>query len=198
VEKRKHDCSHEYCDITCPKKKTEPTLGLSEMLPPNLGFLLNQANNPLKKKILIGGKSVIFGLKPKEDTNTNSNVSFNNINSEIEGSVEKKNSNLNNIFSTVGTPFQYVKNSIFNSNQVTFISNTHLPTTNLFKSVQVPQIEQNKNSNHIPSVINTEQINNLQNNQEKINPNNTEKIQLLEKSVVNNNSDKKFFFMVKK
>ncbi len=66
MEKKKHECTHEYCEANCTKKKSEANAALAEILPPNLSFLLNQ-NNVLKKKLFQGGKSVIFGTKNKDD-----------------------------------------------------------------------------------------------------------------------------------
>lgn len=160
------------------------------MLPPNLSFLLNQANNPLKKKIFQGGKPVIFGLKTKEDETNNANnannpnFTYSNSNLFSEGNLEKENSsaiNFNNIFSTVPG-----KNPIF-------ISNTHLPNTNLFKSVQVPLDAKNT----VNCVNNSfDSGSNLNSHQDK--HNSADKGLSGQSSTGNMNADKKFFFMVKK
>lgn len=183
VEKRKHECNHEFCETNCPKKRSENTSALADMLPANLSFLLNQQNNPLKKKILQGGKPVIFGLKTKEDETSNinnSNLSLHNPGMLFDSNVDKENSaiNLNSIFSSAQG-----KNPIF-------ISNTSLPNTNLFKSVQVPQGEQTKNTNN-----SADSGNNI-NMQEKSNGDKTQNVNNFNNA--NANNDKKFFFMVKK
>ena len=186
VEKRKHECTHEFCDTNCQKKRSESTSALAEMLPPNLSFLLNQANNPLKKKIFQGGKPVIFGLKTKEDESINAynhNLSNGNFGLLMDSNNEKENFtiNFNTIFATVPG-----KNPIF-------ISNSSLPNTNLFKSVQVPQAEQNKNSSNAAN--NSFDSGSNLNSQEK---NSADKTQNNMNNSGNANNDKKFFFMVKK
>ena len=70
MEKKKHECSHEFCESNCSKKRNETNAALAEILPPNLSFLLNQ-NNSLKKKLFQGGKPVIFGTKNKEEEGIN-------------------------------------------------------------------------------------------------------------------------------
>lgn len=175
------------------------------MLPPNLSFLLNQSSNALKKKIFQGGKPVIFGLKPKEEDLSNTNNNIININNNptllhansgfltTEGNFEKENSAIN---------FNSIFNSVPGKNPI-FISNTHLPNTNLFKSVQVPQDSKtsvNANSNANNAANNSFDSGSNLNSQQEKHSNSAEKGHGMQSASgnVNANNDKKFFFMVKK
>jgi len=173
-----------------------------DIIPSKLNFLLNQSNIHLKRKILPSGKPVIFGLKTKEDETLNQNLLNSNMyNSILDGVPEKENSssNLNNIFTTASGNYNTAKNPIFNSNQVSFISNTHLPNTNLFRSVQVPQTEQNKSITQNLNFYNQSFENGYEpNNQEKVSSNNLIGVLSTQNTNANINSDKKCFFMVKK
>lgn len=191
------------------------------MIPPNISFLLNNPNNPLKKKIVQGGKAVIFGLKTKEDDHANINNST-NISSNNENNIDKENSNnglnTNNIpFGNTASraiftkiPMSLHKSVIFNSTPI-----GHPMPTNLFKSVQVNANEQNKiiNSANNPNVTGNSSLNSnnmgFTNAQEKSSITNEKHKNLSSaansathgKDVSNlqNSSDsKKFFFMVKK
>ena len=169
VEKRKHDCSHEFCEANCSKKRTETNAALAEILPPNLSFLLNQ--NHIKKKFFQGGKPVIFGLKTKEDENITTNLN-------LVGNSNQENSEKNE------NQFNFPKNILFNSN-LNYISNTQLPSTNnLFKSTPVDPIKIN-NTQNVTSSISTSTTNITSTGNFQNNPSNS-------------NTDKKCFFMVKK
>jgi hypothetical protein len=73
LEKRKHECTHEFCEPTCSKKKAEQHQVLS--LPKDI-----QHHNALplmfRRKLQSGVKPQIFGLveKSKEEEKTNTNI----------------------------------------------------------------------------------------------------------------------------
>jgi len=152
VEKRKHECTHEFCELNCPKKRTETNSALAEILPPNLSFLLNQSSNTLKKKVFVGGKPVIFGLKPKEDDiNSNANNANNPYLINAHSSLPfDGNFNLEKENAAAAMNFNSIFNAVPGKNPI-FVSNTHLPNTNLFKSVQVPQEAKNNANSANPA-----------------------------------------------
>ncbi len=72
LEKRKHECTHEFCDASCNKKKTEMS---SSLLPKDFQ---HHSHLPMffRKKMASGIKPQIFGLveKPKIDQTAQNNI----------------------------------------------------------------------------------------------------------------------------
>lgn len=67
LEKKKHECTHEFCEPNCSKKKLEQ---LNLFKDGQFGFH-NFLSQQLKKKIASGNKSQIFGVINKEETKPN-------------------------------------------------------------------------------------------------------------------------------
>ena len=93
LERKKHDCTHEFCEPNCSKKKSELTQGpLKDVIPQF------HSNIPIsiKRKLQPGAKPILFGLvdKSKEEQNkiNNSNImtlSGNNASNQ-QNNLEKK------------------------------------------------------------------------------------------------------------
>ena len=57
IEKKKHECTHEFCEPDCAKKKAE----IQEAIPKEL-LPTNHIAPVLRKKLILGSKARIFGL----------------------------------------------------------------------------------------------------------------------------------------
>ena len=61
LERKKHDCTHEFCDPNCAKKKAEQQMLLKE----SQNNFNNSYSQHIRRRLVLGNKSQIFGLIDK-------------------------------------------------------------------------------------------------------------------------------------
>ena len=184
-EKKKHDCSHKYCNDNCPRKKAEESM-----------------NNILKNYQLNSYKDNNLFYKDKNDKNifneinnnnisNNSNLSYNNNqnnNNEIIFNQDLNNKNINisnKSTNNIQESPSIIKQSLINNNGNTN-SNTNISEHKII-------LDKNRNKNKIDTNKNS---NNYINDNNKIN-NNPTKRKLIFGTVERSNIEKKSIFMVK-
>jgi len=166
VEKKKHNCSHKFCNENCPKKKTDEmmknlvkeSLLLKEKekkikeneINENNHFSHNNNNNNNDDW---GNKKIIFG---KVDRKKEIKSLFVVKSDDVENFDENKNNFNNNV----------VNNNVINNNNNNDINNNDNNNNNIFKKYQFLNIINNNNFN----------LQNTNNNKN------------IEKNVINNNN----------
>ena len=166
VEKKKHNCSHKFCNENCPKKKTDEmmknlvkeSLLLKEKekkikeneINENNHFSHNNNNNNNDDW---GNKKIIFG---KVDRKKEIKSLFVVKSDDVENFGENKNNFNNNV----------VNNNVINNNNNNDINNNDNNNNNIFKKYQFLNIINNNNFN----------LQNTNNNKN------------IEKNVINNNN----------
>ena len=167
VEKKKHNCSHKFCNENCPKKKTDEmmknlvkeSLLLKEKekkikeneINENNHFSHNNNNNNNNDDW--GNKKIIFG---KVDRKKEIKSLFVVKSDDVENFGENKNNFNNNV----------VNNNVINDNNNNDINNNDNNNNNIFKKYQFLNIINNNNFN----------LQNTNNNKN------------IEKNVINNNN----------
>ena len=168
VEKKKHNCSHKFCNENCPKKKTDEmmknlvkeSLLLKEKekkikeneINENNHFSHNNNNNNNNNDDW-GNKKIIFG---KVDRKKEIKSLFVVKSDDVENFGENKNNFNNNV----------VNNNVINNNNNNDINNNDNNNNNIFKKYQFLNIINNNNFN----------LQNTNNNKN------------IEKNVINNNN----------
>ena len=165
VEKKKHNCSHKFCNENCPKKKTDEMMKnlvkeslllkekekkIKENEIENNHFSHNNNNNNNDDW---GNKKIIFG---KVDRKKEIKSLFVVKSDDVENFGENKNNFNNNV----------VNNNVINNNNNNDINNNDNNNNNIFKKYQFLNIINNNNFN----------LQNTNNNKN------------IEKNVINNNN----------
>lgn len=148
-EKKKHDCSHKYCNDNCPKKKAEELM--QNLLKNNKLNAFKNNNN--QNSNINNNNSNINNENNKNNLNINND---NNNQSNAKISLNPNNNNVNNENQTQEPPKTYIinlsksqsqpnKNNNNNETKNNTNNNKHLTTMDIYKS--------NNNSNNTKDII---------------------------------------------
>ena len=213
VEKKKHNCSHQFCGPNCPRKKLDETMmnlvksnqlkekemKEKEKEKVNNNSLLNKNLN--KNVVSSGNKKRIFLSVPKKGgpfvVNTLSNSMNNNINNS-QFQVIQNNNNTNNINNNITNNF--LNNISFstitvqnNNNHNLTINNNHILSNNNNYNLNINNNHNLSNNNNHNLSINNQNISsknnlNLSINNQNINVNNNHNLSINNQNISPNNN----------